>query len=635
MVAVNAEASPPDLSSDSAGVASLPRRGGLFRKYAVLFASLVTTMLVASGGLEGYFSFQDHRAHLIATQQEKATAAAAKIEGFISEIEHLLTAAVRTPRFAEAVPPEQRRAEYLRLLRQAPAILEVSYVDANGREQERLSRIGMDGPRSELDFSQDPRFVQARRAGIQYSPVYFRNESEPYLSLSLADDGRSPGVTTAEINLKLIWDIVSRIRVGHAGRAYVVDRDGQLIADPDISLVLRRTDLSQLPQVAAARTAPARSDEARQAAVARDSRGRPVLAAYDTIDPPGWIVFLEEPLAEAFAPLRGFVLRTVALLSVALAVTVLVSLVLARRMVRPIRALQTGAASIAGGDLDQRIDVRTGDELEELAEQFNHMTVELRESYSTLEQRVEQRTLELAELNLTLEDRVRQQVDELERVGRLRRYLAPQLADLIVSSGDESMLKSHRRRISVMFCDLRGFTAFSETAEPEEVMEILDEYHVALGDAIRRYEGTIAYFQGDGVMVFFNDPLPQPDHAKRAVRMAIFLRDGIASLARAWRRHGHNLGFGIGVAMGYATIGRIGFEGRYEYTAIGSVANLAARLCAEAADGQILISEPVQSVLEDLVETEQIGTLTLKGFQHSIPALNVVAIQDDHSVSAT
>ena len=628
MVAVDAEAPLSRLSSDSDGVAARRRRGGLFRKYAALFACLVGGILVTGGALEGYLSFQDHQAHLVVIQQERAKAAAAKIEGFIGEIEHQLTATVRAPRLAGTMTPEQRRGDYLRLLRQAPAVLEVSYLDANGREQERLSRISMDGPRVDLDLSQDPRFLQARRGGIYYSPVYFRNESEPYLTVALADEGRDPGVTTAEINLKLIWDIVSRIQVGRGGRAYVVDRDGQLIADPDISMVLRRTDVSMLPQVAVARTAPARSDEARQAAVARDSQGRQVLAAYDTIDPPGWIVFVEEPLAEALAPLYGFLLRALALLVIALGATVVISLGLARRIVRPIRALQAGATRIAGGALDQRIEVRTGDELEDLAEQFNHMTSELRTSYSTLENRVEQRTRELAELNHTLEDRVRQQVDDLERVGRLRRYLAPQLADLIVSSGDESMLKSHRRRISVVFCDLRGFTSFSEAAEPEEVMEVLGEYHAVLGEAIRRYEGTIAYFQGDGVMVFFNDPLPQPDHAERAVRMAVFLREGVAGLVRAWRRRGHSLGLGIGVAVGYATIGRIGFEERYEYTAIGSVANMAARLCAEAADGQILISEPVQGMVEELVETEQLGTLTLKGFQHPIPALNVVTMRD-------
>nr|MBA2450263.1 GAF domain-containing protein [Chloroflexota bacterium] len=192
---------------------------------------------------------------------------------------------------------------------------------------------------------------------------------------------------------------------------------------------------------------------------------------------------------------------------------------------------------------------------------------------------------ELAELNWTLEARVSQQVEELERVGRLRRYLSPQLADLIVSSGDESILESHRRLITVVFCDLRGFTAFAETAEPEEVTGVLAEYHAAMGALIHRFGGTLDRFAGDGIMVFFNDPVPQPDHAERAVGMACAMRERAADLARGWRRAGYELGFGVGIAMGHATLGRIGFEGRYDYTAIGTVANLAARLCDEAGGG--------------------------------------------------
>ncbi|MCC6174417.1 MAG: HAMP domain-containing protein [Chloroflexi bacterium] len=625
------ESSPP---SGPVGGALPRRRGGLFHKYVVLIASLVGVTLIGGGVLEGYFSYQEHHAHLVAIQEEKASTAAGKIEQFIGEVDHLLTAVVRAPRLAETISPEQRRSDYLRLLRQAPAISEVSYIDAAGREREHVSRTEMDVAQSGLDRSREPLFVQTRGGRFYHGPVYFRNESEPHMSIALADDGPDPGVTAAELNLKLVWDIVSRIQVGQAGRAYVVDRNGQLIADPDISLVLRKTDLSGLPQVAAARTAPARSEEAQQAAVAHDLRGQPVLAAYDTVDPPGWIVFVEQPLGEALAPLYSFVLRTTLILLVALTLAAAVSLVLARRMVRPIRVLQHGAAAIASGALHQQIQVQTGDELEELAEQFNHMTAELRESYSTLEQRVQQRTNELAELNQTLaelnhtlEDRVREQVDELERVGRLRRYLAPQLAELIVSSGDESMLKSHRARITVVFCDLRGFTSFSETSEPEEMMGVLDQYHAALGEAIRRFEGTIAFFAGDGVMVFFNDPLPQSDHTERAVRMAMLLRERISGLAVGWRRHGHILGFGIGVALGYATVGRIGFEGRFEYTAIGSVVNLSARLCAEAVDGQILISESAFGTVEDLVETEQLGELLLKGIHRPVPALNVIGMR--------
>jgi class 3 adenylate cyclase len=238
------------------------------------------------------------------------------------------------------------------------------------------------------------------------------------------------------------------------------------------------------------------------------------------------------------------------------------------------------------------------------------------------------RTAELAELNHTLEARVTEQVEQLDRVGRLRRYLSPQLADLIVSSGDESILASHRRQITAVFCDLRGFTAFAETAEPEEVVGVLGEYHAALGELIRRYEGTLDRFAGDGLMVFFNDPLPQPDHAERAVRMACAMRDRAAGLARGWRRQGHELGLGIGIAVGYATLGRIGFEGRSDYTAIGTVTNLAARLCGEAADGQVVIHGRVHSMVEELVEAESLGELVLKGLHRPVAAFNVLGLRD-------
>ena len=240
---------------------------------------------------------------------------------------------------------------------------------------------------------------------------------------------------------------------------------------------------------------------------------------------------------------------------------------------------------------------------------------------------IEAQAAELAELNRTLEARVQQQVDELERVGRLRRYLAPQLAEAIVSSGDESLLESHRRQITVVFCDLRGFTAFAESAEPEEVMGVLGAYHAALGELIFRFEGTLERFAGDGLMVFFNDPLPIPDHAERAVRMAVAMRERVGELAAGWRKLGYELGFGVGIAQGYATLGKIGFEGRYDYAAIGTVTNLAARLCGEAAEGQILIAQRLHAALEALVEAEPIDPLTLKGFLRPVPAYAVVALK--------
>jgi len=225
-----------------------------------------------------------------------------------------------------------------------------------------------------------------------------------------------------------------------------------------------------------------------------------------------------------------------------------------------------------------------------------------------------QRTDEVAELNRGLEARVAEQVDELGRVGRLKRFLAPQLAELIVSQGDEKILESHRREIVVVFCDLRGYTAFTETAEPEEVLEFLREYHGALGPLVSQFEGTLDQFSGDGIMVFFNDPVPCPDPAERAVKMAMAMREEAGKLIATWRRDGCELGFGAGIAQGYATLGQIGFSERSGYTAIGTVCNLAARLCAEAKDGQILISSRVARAVETVAILEDLGNLELRVF---------------------
>ncbi|WP_421741183.1 adenylate/guanylate cyclase domain-containing protein [Cellulomonas sp.] len=225
---------------------------------------------------------------------------------------------------------------------------------------------------------------------------------------------------------------------------------------------------------------------------------------------------------------------------------------------------------------------------------------------------------ELAEWNRELESRVRTQVDELQRLQRLRRFLPPQLADLVLDSGDESLLDSHRREIVVVFCDLRGFTPFAERSEPEEVMWVLNEYHRELGELIVEFEGTLERFTGDGLMVFFNDPIPCDDPAWRAVAMAMAMRDRVARLAQGWARRGHELGFGVGVAQGFATLGRIGFEGRSDYAAIGSVTNLAARLCAAAGAGQVLVSERVFAAVEERAAGRPVGSLELRGFSRPV-----------------
>ena len=257
---------------------------------------------------------------------------------------------------------------------------------------------------------------------------------------------------------------------------------------------------------------------------------------------------------------------------------------------------------------------------------------ELAEAHDTVQSQAEklkEQTEQLLSWNRLLEDRVATQLKEIERISRLQRFLAPQVAQLIASSdGHELLLASHRREVTVVFCDLRGFTAFTESAEPEEVMAILRQYHAALGEIVYRYEGTLERFAGDGILVLFNDPIPYPDHTERAVRMAVDMRGTIGKLTENWRNRGHFLGFGIGIAVGYATLGQVGFDRRLEYAAVGSVTNLASRLCDEAAAGQIIISQRAFAMVEAWVDASPIPPLTLKGFSRPIPALEILAWRD-------
>jgi adenylate cyclase len=259
-------------------------------------------------------------------------------------------------------------------------------------------------------------------------------------------------------------------------------------------------------------------------------------------------------------------------------------------------------------------------------------TAQLREQTAQLKEQTEQ----LSNWNRLLENRVAEQLVEIERMGRLQRFLAPQVAKMIASSEvPESQLASHRREVTVVFCDLRGFTAFTESSEPEEVMAVLREYHESLGELIFRYEGMLDRFLGDGIMIVFNDPIPCADHVERAVRLALEMRARVEQLNNQWRRQGHALGFGIGIAAGYATLGQIGFEQRREYTAIGSVTNLASRLCDEARPGQIVISQRAFGRVESLVEAAFIGELSLKGFNRPTGAFEVLRLRDTPELAGT
>ena len=375
-------------------------RRRLFTKYVGLFVAVVCVALLSNGIFDVFFYYQEHKTSLIRIQREQAEAAAAKIGQFVKEIESQLGWTTQLPWSAGSI--EQRRFDALRLLRQVPAITELAQLDASGKERLRVSRLAMDVVASGTDFSKEPKFTEAVARKVYYGPVYFRRESEPYMTLAIAGTRRDAGVSVAEVNLKLIWDVVSQIKVGERGHAYVVDAQGRLIAHPDISLVLRNTDMSRLAQVSAAQTATG-GGASERVQESEDIGGRKVLTAYAPVAPLGWLVFVELPAAEAYAPLYAALERLALVLLAALGFAVLAGMFLAGRMVGPIQALRAGAERIGGGDLSQQIRIKTGDELEALADQFNVMAGRLKESYAGLEQKVEERTREVEEKSRQLE----------------------------------------------------------------------------------------------------------------------------------------------------------------------------------------------------------------------------------------
>ncbi|MET4117143.1 signal transduction histidine kinase [Bradyrhizobium sp. JR4.1] len=380
---------------DAPAVQSAPPkvRARLFAKYVALFVVVVGVALLSNGIFEVFFYYREHKAALIRIQHEQAEAAAAKIGQFIKEIESQLGWTTQLPWSAGSL--QDRRFDALRLLRQVPAVTELSQIDSTGKERLRVSRLAMDVVDSGLDLSKDPKFTEAVANKVYYGPVYFRRDSEPYMTLSLAGTRKDTGVSIAEVNLKLIWEVVSQIKVGERGHAYVVGSEGRLIAHPDISLVLRNTDMSKLVQVQAAQAGSANDADALQGSL--NIQGQEVLTASAPIVPLGWTMFVELPVNEAYSSLYLALQRLSIVLAGALIFAILAGVFLARRMVGPIRALSAGAERIGDGDFAQRISITTGDELESLANQFNKMGTRLQESYADLENKVEQRTSELSE----------------------------------------------------------------------------------------------------------------------------------------------------------------------------------------------------------------------------------------------
>jgi class 3 adenylate cyclase/HAMP domain-containing protein len=799
--------------TDDAGNNSFRGRG-LFAKYVFSMVGLVLFVLAVNSAIETYFVYRETQSSLVNAMGEKAETTASRIQQFMDETERQISIVTR----ASSNTLEQRRADYLLLLRQVPAVNQIFQIDGNGREQLRMNRSTV-SVGSGADFSRETGFSESVNKGLWYGEPFFR-DGQVLMTIGLAHPRRELGVSVAELNLRFLSEFVTASQAGKIGTAYVVSAKGELLASSDADQK-RGVDLSKLPQVAALiGSAP----QTRSSGTGID--GQAVLVAARTVPELNWHVLYEQPLSQAFLPIKDLLIRAAGLVALGLLLAMIAGTVLTRLMLVPIRELHAGARRLAAGNFSQRIEVKTGDELEELADKFNDMTDEIRETQEGLEHKVAERTadlkqsvrelevleqvgravssslelksvlktvsaraaeitgadavviysynaakraFELAESiglpvsntgrtehlvideegsvlaqaamagapveisdlaqapeyplnalamsagfnsvlvvplgdqqqgilgslvvlrktlgawavgtvglmqtfahqsvlamrnanlfqevdqkgrelsvahdtvqkqaaklqeqtdqlkdwNKSLEERVATQLEEIGRISKLERFLAPQVAQLVASSnGHEALLASHRGEVTVVFCDLRGFTAFTESNEPEEVMNVLREYHTALGELIFRYEGTLDRYAGDGVMVLFNAPVPVPDHTKRAVKMAVEMRDAVGILTQKWRGRGHSLGFGIGIAVGYATLGQIGFDRRLEYAAVGSVTNLASRLCDEAKAGQIVVSQRAYGMVEEWAEARPIEDLQLKGFSRPVPVVEVLS----------
>ena len=382
----------PTAAAAQTSAVPIAHRGRLFRKYLLLIISLVSVTLLASSGIGLYFSYQENRSALASLQREKAIGASSRIEQYLRQISQQLVYAA-LPQI-DASDVELRRIEFLKLLRQAPEVTDITQLDASGKEQIAVSRLGMDVVASVKDRSQEPAFLNAKRGQPWFGPVYFRKETEPYMTVAIRSGSDKGPVTVAEVNLKFIWDVVSRIKIGDKGKAYVVDGKGLLVADPDIGLVLRKTNMSGLAHVKAAVDLHSIDTPAMES---HDLHGVAVLTSVAPIEPLDWKVFVEQPVSEVYAKLNASIVRAGLLLLAGLVISAVAASALARSMVRPIRTLDDGARRIGAGDLDQQIVIKSGDELEGLADQFNRMSAQLRESYAGLERKVEERTTELTE----------------------------------------------------------------------------------------------------------------------------------------------------------------------------------------------------------------------------------------------
>jgi len=564
-----------------------PRRSLFLKYFITLFVAVVVPLILGAAG-ETWFVFRDHRSHLNELLQVEARSAADRIQTFTDGIRDQLGWLVQFP-WTEG-EEDRRRIDGQRLLQQVPAIVSVSLVDPAGIERVFVSRLSLNRTGPGADMSADPAVLGARANRVWYGPVHYQRDSEPYMRIAVAGNRAAAGIVVADINLKLIWDIIAAIKIGDTGHALVVDDSGRLIAHPDISEVLRSgagaDDFNRLNCVVSAANG--------SVVVTTGDDGKPVVALSVPAAKLGWTVIAQQPVQEAFESIRAALWRSLVLIVIGIVFALVLAYWRACRMWGPIRKLEEGVERIGMGQLDHRITIQSRDELEQLAARFNQMAEELAVSQQ-----------------------------KSERINRLKQFLAPQVAELVEHS-DQRLLDGHRREVVAIFGDLRGFTAFSARAEPDTVIAVLREYYEAIGAVVARHEATLIRFDGDGVMVLVNAPVDCENPAQRGVRLAIDMQAAVQSLASSWNARGCAIGFGVGIAMGPATVGTLGYQGRLDYTAIGNVINLASRLCGLAENAQILVDPVVTGHVRDSIALASIGGQAIKGYDRPLEVFAVV-----------
>ncbi len=557
----------------------------LFPKYATLIVSLVAGLLVISGGIGAYFSVSETELRLAELQEEKAKAAAIRIEQFVLDIDHQVGWAALPVTSGSGKELEPRKFALLKLLRQVPAVSEAAWVDADGRERIRVSRLAMDTADGNVDVSQNALFQRAKSGPTQFGPVYFLKDTEPYMQV--ARPALGGGVVMAEVNLKLVWNVVSRIKVGNAGVTYVVDKNGILVAHTDISLVLKQTSMASLEHVAGAQRGEVQTRGV-------DIDGQRVITASAPVEFLHWNVFVETPRSEALQAIYPVLIRAALLLLAGLLISMLASYLLAKKLVRPLAVLREGAEAIGSGHFDQTIDIKTGDELEILADQFNRMGARLKESYADLERKVEERTVQL-------------KLEQARTKDLLHSILPADVAAELAATGESR--PARYESATILFTDFSGFTQAVSNIPADRIVSELNELFTAFDDITDRCGVERIKTIGDAYMAAAGLPKICGDHAQRCVRagldIARYIDDRNRTSAFKW-------GVRVGIHSGPVVAGVVG-KRKYAFDIWGDTVNIASRLENSGEVGRVNISAYTFDLVQHDFECEYRGKIDAKG----------------------